>query len=122
MIILDASKKWSLIVKQSAFRRKRLICPPLAYVATMGHCPGNRHASMNLIRLLILGLIVWLLYRMVQRLLNKPRPVQQGRRKAVSTDMVRCAHCGIHIPENEALVRDGRHYCSEAHRASGPSD
>jgi uncharacterized protein len=75
---------------------------------------------MNLIRLIIFGLIFWLLYRMVQRLLNKPRPQQQSRRVAPSTDMVRCAHCGIHIPKSEALQRDGLDYCSEAHRDAGP--
>jgi len=77
--------------------------------------------NMNLIRLIIFGLIFWLLYRTVQRLLNKPeeQPTQQPRR-VKSTDMVRCAHCGIHIPKNEALHRDGRDYCSEAHRDAGP--
>ena len=77
---------------------------------------------MNLIRLLILGLIFWLLYRMIYRLLNKPKPQQPQRPGAKGTNMVRCAHCGIHIPENEALHKDGRAYCSEAHRDAGPDD
>ena len=29
--------------------------------------------------------------------------------------MVRCAQCGIHLPRSEALLRDGRTYCSTAH-------
>lgn len=34
--------------------------------------------------------------------------------------MLRCAHCGLHLPANET-VQDGTHvYCSEAHRALGP--
>jgi uncharacterized protein len=77
---------------------------------------------MNLLRLLILGLIFWLLYRMIYRLLNKPKPQQPIQRKGSGTDMVRCAHCGIHIPKNEALQRDGRDYCSEEHRDAGPRD
>jgi uncharacterized protein len=81
--------------------------------------PGTR---MNLIRLLVLGLIFWLLYRMIHRLLNKPKVPRDERRQVGSTDMVRCAHCGIHIPKNEALQRDGRDYCSAAHRDAGPSD
>lgn len=74
---------------------------------------------MNLIRLLILALIVWLIYRMVQRMLSKPR-AGKPRSPELGTRMVRCAHCGIHIPENEALHRDGQPYCCEEHRESGP--
>lgn len=35
--------------------------------------------------------------------------------------MTACAHCGVHLPESEA-VRDEREaaYCSEAHRRLGP--
>jgi uncharacterized protein len=78
---------------------------------------------MNLIRLIILGLIFWLLYRMIHRLLNKPKPQQPVKYKKTSgTDMVRCAHCGIHIPQSEALQRDGLDYCSKAHRDAGPND
>jgi len=89
----------------------------------MGLSIRYRRASMNLIRLIIFGLIFWLLYRTVQRLLNKPpSPQSQQPRKVTSTDMVRCAHCGIHIPKSEALQRDGRNYCSEEHRDAGPRD
>jgi uncharacterized protein len=35
--------------------------------------------------------------------------------------MVSCAHCGLHLPEADALPGpDGAHYCSEAHRRAGP--
>jgi len=35
--------------------------------------------------------------------------------------MLACAHCGMHLPEAEAL-RDaaGRPFCTEAHRLAGP--
>lgn len=29
--------------------------------------------------------------------------------------MVRCAHCGVHVPQAEALTHDNRWYCSRAH-------
>lgn len=74
---------------------------------------------MNLIRLIILALVIWLIYRMVRHMLAKPR-AEQPSRPQVGTDMVRCAHCGIHIPDNEALYRDGQPYCSEEHREAGP--
>jgi uncharacterized protein len=37
-----------------------------------------------------------------------------------SQAMVRCAHCGIHLPQSEAYY-DGQHtYCSEGHLKLGP--
>ncbi len=31
-----------------------------------------------------------------------------------------CAHCGVHVPMDEAHLRDGKTYCSAAHRELGP--
>ena len=63
--------------------------------------------------LLLVGLIVWALgtrSRTRRRSEQVPRP----------QEFARCAHCGVHLPINEA-VRDGdRAYCSEAHRLAGP--
>jgi uncharacterized protein len=34
--------------------------------------------------------------------------------------MVRCAHCGLHLPATDALAGpDGAVYCSTAHRQAG---
>ncbi len=74
---------------------------------------------MNLIRLIILALVIWLIYRMVRRMLAKPDNTKPAS-PSPGTNMVRCAHCGIHIPETEALFRDDRPYCSDAHREAGP--
>ena len=32
-------------------------------------------------------------------------------------NMVQCAHCGLHLPENEAIQSRQAVYCSDAHRA-----
>jgi len=74
---------------------------------------------MNLIRLIVIALVFWLLYRMIQRMLAKPESKKPASPR-VGTDMVRCAHCGIHIPKNEALQSDRFYYCSEEHRQAGP--
>ncbi len=70
---------------------------------------------MYLLRLLIIALLVWIVLRAVQRFVARwktqspTRPTQVG-------NMVRCDHCGLHVPEQEAL-RVGKHYyCSEPHR------
>jgi len=33
--------------------------------------------------------------------------------------MVRCAHCGIHLPRSEALMKGGQTWCSDAHAQLG---
>ncbi len=52
------------------------------------------------------------------RLLRRPHPVSAERPRDHEPrveNMVSCARCGLHVPESEAVHRDGRHYCSEAH-------
>jgi uncharacterized protein len=40
---------------------------------------------------------------------------------AGATPMLACAHCGVHLPQAEALTDGaGLPYCSQAHRAAGP--
>lgn len=35
--------------------------------------------------------------------------------------MVACAHCGVHLPRDDALLDNaGRPFCGEAHRIAGP--
>jgi uncharacterized protein len=34
--------------------------------------------------------------------------------------MVRCAHCGTHLPPEEAVAEGELRYCSQAHRQLGP--
>jgi len=36
-----------------------------------------------------------------------------------SEPMVRCAACGLNVPQSEALGRDGRWYCSREHLERG---
>lgn len=33
--------------------------------------------------------------------------------------MVRCAHCGIHMPRSEAVLSDGKTWCSAEHAKLG---
>ncbi|SIT14468.1 PP0621 family protein [Achromobacter sp. MFA1 R4] len=35
--------------------------------------------------------------------------------------MVRCAHCGIHLPRSEALLQNGQTWCSADHARLGPA-
>lgn len=45
----------------------------------------------------------------------------QGGQQAIGERMVRCEHCGVHLPVSDAIAVAGdRHYCSPAHRDAGP--
>jgi uncharacterized protein len=51
------------------------------------------------------------------------KPKQAPRRGAPPIkppeSMVRCAHCGIHMPRSEAVLMKGQTWCSEDHAKLG---
>ncbi len=73
----------------------------------------------KLILLLVLGLLAYLVFKGFQRAASR-RERSEGDPRAPER-MVVCAHCGVHLPESEALEDDGRHFCSEEHRRLGSS-
>ncbi len=36
-------------------------------------------------------------------------------------DILACAHCGVHIPQAEALMLGSQAYCCPEHRQQGPA-
>lgn len=70
--------------------------------------------------LLIALLIIWLFYSPAlrgKRTGSKPHGQPEAPR---AENMVQCAHCGVHLPEGEAIKDDkGQAYCSQAHRQAG---
>ena len=68
------------------------------------------------LRFFLTILAVWLLFYLVRRALRQRR--QQTAEKTTArpaVDMVRCSHCGTHLPQPEALQRKGRYYCCKEH-------
>lgn len=59
----------------------------------------------------VIAAVVYWLLRSYSRQLpgDADAPVQ-------AEDMVRCAHCGVHLPKHEGILADGAYYCSEQHR------
>lgn len=47
-------------------------------------------------------------------------PARKPRASAGPQDVRACAHCGVHIPEAEALMLGNQAYCSAEHRRLGP--
>jgi uncharacterized protein len=65
--------------------------------------------------LLVLGLIlvVWLVRSYRRRV---DRGNTQGTTPTQGESMVRCAHCGVHLPRSESLTTQGSFYCSAEHQ------
>ena len=64
-----------------------------------------------MIKLLFLALVVIAAYRLFAGALRPSR----NRGRPVNEDMVRCAHCGVHVPRSESISGDGDFFCSEEH-------
>jgi uncharacterized protein len=55
--------------------------------------------------------VVYLLFRSYRKNLS-------SQDKAITEDMVRCTHCGVHLPKGESVRSEGRDFCSVEHRDS----
>lgn len=63
-------------------------------------------------RLLLIIVIVAVICLLI-RSYHKQAPQQD---KPSAEDMVRCAHCGVHLPKGESIEVDGHFFCSTEHR------
>lgn len=72
---------------------------------------------MNLIRLIVIGLIIYLLIRAFKRWqANKVSMQNQDKDpEKLQQDMVACKLCDLHVPEDEALKKNGQYYCCQEH-------
>ena len=69
---------------------------------------------MSLIRLIVVGLIIYLLIQIVKRW-SANKTAHTSKNKPELDQMVRCDICQLHVPEDEALKKDGKFYCSQEH-------
>ena len=67
----------------------------------------------SLIKLILVMLLGWIGFTLFKKIIN---PTERNK---VSSDsgqkMVACAVCDTHIPESEAIIKNGKSYCSEEH-------
>ena len=68
---------------------------------------------MSKIILLVLDLLLvyWVLKAYRRRDRHERSPEGAG-----GEDMVRCQHCGVHLPRSESLTTRGHFYCSADHQ------
>ncbi len=93
--------------------------------STAPHDPTDRAwvfvlpGAMTLLRLLILIVAGWLVWRLVRGWLRSKRHRPPS---PPFTHMVRCIHCGMHLPQRDALKKGDLWYCSRAHRDAQNDD
>ena len=63
----------------------------------------------RLLMLIAIAVLVYLLLKSYRK--NSPAQDRPG-----AEDMVRCAHCGIHIPKSESINVGGNYFCGTEHR------
>lgn len=73
-------------------------------------------------RFILLVVAVFILIWLVRGALagrGRGRPQEPA---ATQSELVLCAHCGVHLPRAEARSAGGHHFCSEEHWRLGPRD
>ena len=75
----------------------------------------------GLLRLIIIGLIVWLAYRLIKRWQSSLSSSKSDTPSEIET-MVQCQHCGLHIPKKEAIESHNEYYCSREHQRLSQDD
>ena len=74
-----------------------------------------------LLVVLVVGGVLWALGARRRGLRDgSARRSRPPASKAPPAAMVTCAHCGLHLPAADAVVKASRSYCCEAHRDRGP--
>lgn len=64
-------------------------------------------------KFILIILIVLIVYWLIKS--RKPTSTDTESLTDASEDMVRCAHCGVHLPESESITSDGNYFCSKDH-------
>lgn len=65
----------------------------------------------KLIFLVLAVVIVWAVLKSYRKAHSRDR----APRAAVPEDMVRCTHCGVHLPRSESHASGDNFFCSEDH-------
>lgn len=78
---------------------------------------------MGIIRLITVVAVIWLVWfflkRFQQNMIERKQAAEDEKKKgAPVTSVKKCAVCGVHVPETEAIAHNGRYYCSTAHKKS----
>lgn len=69
-------------------------------------------------KLLMLGLLAWILVSILRKKLtnhtNKQPPGSKDAKPAEA--VIPCQYCGVHIPQSSAISHKQQYFCSQQHR------
>ena len=82
-----------------------------------GECGGMS----RILIVIVIFIAIFLLLKYYRKQMPKKDVIDEGSSKPTE-NMVRCAHCGVHLPKGESIVVDHKHYCSEVHRRAQTDD
>lgn len=68
--------------------------------------------------IIALFVLLWLLRGAMARRGGRPADPKATRRRDAPQPMLVCAHCGVHLPRDEALPGKGGVFCGDAHRTA----
>ena len=71
-------------------------------------------------RFVLLVVALFVLIWLVRGALSGRRAQRSDTESATSPELVRCFHCGVHVPRGEAIRGERGDFCSEDHRRLGP--
>lgn len=72
------------------------------------------------IRYILLVILFWLLLSAMQRYIRGRKTKDNRAEPKRPINMVACAHCGVHLPQDEAIYKNKNYYCCKEH--SRPED
>lgn len=70
---------------------------------------------MSIIRLLLLIVVIWAVYRFIRGLLFSSVKRDKQNKQDKPTKMVKCPYCSVYITKADAYSCDDRFYCSYDH-------
>lgn len=81
---------------------------------------------MSITKILLLLFFIWLgwkIYKFYKRYQNFKKILEQSIKEqhplSVPSALCQCAHCGVHLPEKEALFDGQTPYCCIEHKQAG---
>ncbi len=65
-------------------------------------------------KLIFFVIIALLIYWIIKS--RQPEDTDTDSPSEAIEDMVRCTHCGVHLPKSESIASDDLFFCSDEHR------
>lgn len=69
----------------------------------------------------LLAIAAYVVWMWLRRSASNGAPRTHAPRTDTPQAMISCAHCGLHLPQQEAQPMGERFYCCEEHRRRGPA-